>query len=225
VWGCTGAARAGPAAPGEVPRPCGDPPGRRPGRGARDARKRGVIYYDWDWETAEHGFRRALEIDPRWATRELYAVYFLAARGRFEEAQEQLAWSRTLAVTPVPLVAYPALVRYLAREPAAALEEADAALAMAPELAIAHWFRGLALEASGRVEAALASFHRASELTHHSSLMLAQVARALARAGRAGEARSVLEEVAARNERWGPAPCFRAHRWQCTARIRIWSPG
>jgi hypothetical protein len=45
--------------------------------------------------------------------------------------------------------------------------------------------------------------------------MLAQVGRALARAGRAGEARTVLEEVAARSERWGPAPYFRAqvHGW------------
>jgi tetratricopeptide (TPR) repeat protein len=122
---------------------------------------------------------------------------------------------QTPAVTPVPLVAYPALVRYLAREPGAALAEADAALAMAPELAIAHWFRGLALEGSGRVDAALSSFHRASRLTHRSSLMLAQVARALGRAGQAGEARSVLEEIAARNERWGPAPYSRAqvHAW------------
>jgi Tfp pilus assembly protein PilF len=174
-----------------------------------------ALFYDWDWETAEHGFRRALEIDPRWATRELYAVYFLAARGRFEEAQDQLAWSRALAVTPVPLIAYPSLVRYLAREPVAALADAEAALAMAPELAIAHWFRGLALEGSGRLAAALSSFHKASGLTHGNSLMLAQVGRALARAGRADEARSVLEEVAARNERWGPAPYFRAqvHGW------------
>jgi DNA-binding SARP family transcriptional activator/Tfp pilus assembly protein PilF len=174
-----------------------------------------ALFYDWDWETAEHGFRRALEMDPRWATRELYAVYFLAARGRFEEAQEQLAWSRTLAVTPVPLVAYPALVRYLAREPAAALDEADAALAMAPDLAIGHWFRGLALEGSGRADAALSAYHRASELTHRSSLMLAQTGRSLARAGRAAEARAVLEEIAARKERWGPAPYFRAqvHAW------------
>jgi DNA-binding SARP family transcriptional activator/Tfp pilus assembly protein PilF len=174
-----------------------------------------ALFYDWDWETAEHGFRRTLEIDPRWATRELYAVYFLAARGRFEEAMEQLAWSRTLAVTPVPLVAYPALVRYLAREPEAALEESDAALAMAPELAIAHWFRGLALEGSGRLEEALSAFHRASGLMRRSSLMLAQVGRALARAGRADEARAVLDEIAARKERWGPAPYFRAqvHGW------------
>jgi DNA-binding SARP family transcriptional activator/Tfp pilus assembly protein PilF len=174
-----------------------------------------ALFYDWDWETAGHGFRRALEMDPRWATRELYAVYFLAARGRFEEAQEQLAWARTLAVTPVPLVAYPALVRYLAREPEAALEEADAALAMAPELAIAHWFRGLALEGSGRTEAALSSYQRACELTHRSSLMLAQVGRAVARAGRTAEAASVLDEIAARDERWGPAPYFRAqvHAW------------
>ena len=174
-----------------------------------------ALFYDWDWETADRGFGRTLEMDPRWATRELYAVYFLAASGRFDEALEHLAWSRTLAVTPVPLVAYPALVLYLARDPEAALEEADAALAMAPDLAIAHWFRGLALEGSEDPEGALSSFHKASELTDRSSLMLAQIGRALAKSGRAAEARVVLAEIAARNERWGPAPYFRAqvHAW------------
>jgi DNA-binding SARP family transcriptional activator len=174
-----------------------------------------ALYYDWDWDAASRGFQRVLEVDPHWPTREVYAIYYLAARGLFDEAHEHLAWSRSLAVAPVPIAAYPALVSYLSRDFRRALNEADGALDMAPDLAVAHWFRGLALEGLGEWEPALSATRRAAGLTQHSSLMLAQVARVLARAGRVAEARSVLTEIADRGERWGPAPYFRAqvHGW------------
>lgn len=46
--------------------------------------------YDWNFEAADRGFRRALELDPGYATTHLYYGVFLAAQGRFAESQQQL---------------------------------------------------------------------------------------------------------------------------------------
>ena len=46
--------------------------------------------YDWNFTAAETGFRRALDLDPGYATTRLFYGVFLASQGRLHEAQSQL---------------------------------------------------------------------------------------------------------------------------------------
>jgi tetratricopeptide (TPR) repeat protein len=52
--------------------------------------------FDWDWESAEKEFRRALELNPGYATgRQWYGLHLLT-RGRFHDAERQLRLARDL---------------------------------------------------------------------------------------------------------------------------------
>ena len=42
--------------------------------------------FDWDWATAEKEYRRAIELDPNYATAHHWHAEFLALMGRFDEA-------------------------------------------------------------------------------------------------------------------------------------------
>ena len=45
-----------------------------------------LFIYDWDWNGAEKSFRRAIELDPRYATAHQWYAFMLASQGKFEEA-------------------------------------------------------------------------------------------------------------------------------------------
>jgi tetratricopeptide (TPR) repeat protein len=47
------------------------------------------FYYDWDWPRSEQEFRRAIELNPNYATAHQWYGYYLAAMGRFPEALEE----------------------------------------------------------------------------------------------------------------------------------------
>ena len=45
-----------------------------------------LFIYDWDWDGAAQEFRRALELDPKYATAHQWHAFSLASRGRLDEA-------------------------------------------------------------------------------------------------------------------------------------------
>jgi len=45
-----------------------------------------LFIYDWRWDEAESEFRRAIELDPRYAPSHQWYAFMLASRGHFEEA-------------------------------------------------------------------------------------------------------------------------------------------
>lgn len=52
--------------------------------------------YDWDWDTAEKEFRRAIELNPNYATGHHWYAECLALQGRFDEAFRQIEIARQL---------------------------------------------------------------------------------------------------------------------------------
>ena len=45
-----------------------------------------LFIYDWNWEEAEHEFRRAIELNPRYASAHQWFAFLLSARGRHDAA-------------------------------------------------------------------------------------------------------------------------------------------
>lgn len=52
--------------------------------------------YDWDWQTAEKEYRRAIALDPNYATGHQWYAEHLAFRGRFEESFQEVERARQL---------------------------------------------------------------------------------------------------------------------------------
>ncbi|MGQ0642010.1 MAG: tetratricopeptide repeat protein [Gemmatimonadaceae bacterium] len=164
---------------------------------------------DYDWTAAERMYQRALELDPiSPISRQSYAMYFLTASGRTEEALEVLDRTRDIMPDAHGISTFYALSCVYGRQFERAIQEVATVLKTQPMFAQAHWVHGMALEALGDVDAAIAAFETGLTLTKGSSLFLSQLGRACARAGQIKRANETLAELNRRGEEAGPAAYF-----------------
>jgi TolB-like protein/DNA-binding winged helix-turn-helix (wHTH) protein/Tfp pilus assembly protein PilF len=94
--------------------------------------------YDWNWTEADKEYRRALELNPNYATgHQIYAVYLVAV-GRFDQAIAEARLAQHL--DPVSPFAYTTgcLVSYFAAQYDPAIEQCRKALEIDPNFANAH---------------------------------------------------------------------------------------
>ena len=155
-----------------------------------------TLCYDYDWTAADAHYRRVLALDPRSATtRHSYALYFLTASGRAEEALGVLDRARDDTPTDPTHSVYYAMCALFDRRFMRALQEADFVLESSPTLFTAHWVRGMALEALGDLTAAIETFEAALAMTERSSIFLWQLGRASASAGDRARATTILDEL------------------------------
>jgi len=70
-----------------------------------------VFYWDYDWTGAEKGFRRAIELDPKYATARLWYGELLSLSGRHDEAIREV--SKALELEPFSMIANRGMVKDL----------------------------------------------------------------------------------------------------------------
>ena len=169
-----------------------------------------ALCQDYNWSLAEDLYCKALEVDPVCVvSRTSYALEYLAATEQTDEALAVLDRTRD-RIPDVPAIsAVYAMSCVLGRRHESGLREAEFVLERDPTHVQALWARGMAQEESGDAAAAITTFELAVETTDRSSLLLAQLGRASARAGHRVRAMSILGELDARGEH-GPAAYFSA---------------
>jgi TolB-like protein/Flp pilus assembly protein TadD len=151
--------------------------------------------YDWDWAGAEREFRRALELNPRYANgRRLYASY-LAAVGRAEESQRESRLALELDPFSLPICIEAAYNLYMARDYGRALEEALRTLELEPRSAPAESILGQIYEGLGRYDEAAMAAESARNLSGSHPATLASLVHILAAAGRKEEAGDLLAKL------------------------------
>jgi TolB-like protein/DNA-binding winged helix-turn-helix (wHTH) protein len=87
---------------------------------------------DWDWNTAEKEYRRAIELDFNYATAHHWYAEFLALMGRFDEASIQIEQARQLDPLSLIIAADRAVILYYAKQYDAAMIQFRAVLEMDP---------------------------------------------------------------------------------------------
>ena len=55
-----------------------------------------LTYHEWDWPAAEREFRRAIELDPNYATAHQWYAEYLSTRGRLDEAVAEVRHAESL---------------------------------------------------------------------------------------------------------------------------------
>ncbi|HET7374629.1 MAG TPA: protein kinase [Gemmatimonadaceae bacterium] len=158
--------------------------------------------YEWDSDAAERESRRAIELDPNYATAYFYYGILLRSIGRLDEAVAQ----QSTAIELDPLV--PAFNETLALTLLSA-GRADAATARARtalELDSTYWrahaVLGCILEATHRYADAIREYERANQLAGPSAhRTTGDLARVLALIGRRQDARHLLDVLQSRAER------------------------
>jgi len=158
---------------------------------------------EFDWHGAEREFRRALELSPsstavRYDYAWCYAMWFLYPLGRVEQALTEMR--RALELDPLDPF-YNSLLGYLLHskgqfEPSVA--QLQHAIDLDPTFFFAHWFLSSVYSLHGQPDKAIAAGEKANELSKRHALTLGALGAAYGRAGRAAEARHVLEELKAR---------------------------
>jgi tetratricopeptide (TPR) repeat protein len=89
--------------------------------------------YDYDWQTAEKEFRRAIQLDPGYATGHQWYAECLAFEGRFDEAFAQSELARQLDPLSVIIATDHAVILFYSRQYDRAIEQFHAASDMQPD--------------------------------------------------------------------------------------------
>jgi serine/threonine-protein kinase len=158
--------------------------------------------FDWDWNTAENGFRRAIELDPDYATaRQWYAMNLLTPRRRFDEAHEQLEKAQELEPLSTVISTSRGLLELYRGNLDLAVEIQLKTLELDPNFAIAHYFLGITYEARGSFEDAIAELETSRGLSRESNEILAALAATRARSGDLDRAKSLTQTLLSRFRR------------------------
>jgi len=154
-----------------------------------------IAHYDYDFPTAERGFERAIELNPRYATAHLWFGMTLATMGRYEEAYTEL--QRAVRLDPDWSNTHFGLefVYWAGRRYDQAIERGKTALELDPQSVQARVFLGMSYVASSKYELAIPTLREAVELSHRTPVAVACLAEAYAAAGFTDEALEVLREL------------------------------
>lgn len=148
-------------------------------------------WFDWDWSGAEADYRRAIELNPNYATAHDGYSMLLCARGRFDEAIEHVTKAADLDPLSLIIAVHAGWPFYFARDYDAAIRRFDKALELDQNFIPAHGWRGMALGQQKRYAEALAAFERALTVDRI-PILLAMLAHAHAIAGHRAEAEATL---------------------------------
>jgi TolB-like protein/DNA-binding winged helix-turn-helix (wHTH) protein/Flp pilus assembly protein TadD len=94
--------------------------------------------YDWDWPAADKEFRRAIELDPNYATGHHWYAEFLAFWGHFDEALNEIERARQLDPLSKVVATDKGAILYFARQYDGAIEQLRAVLDLDPGMSRAH---------------------------------------------------------------------------------------
>ncbi|HEV2763768.1 MAG TPA: protein kinase [Pyrinomonadaceae bacterium] len=151
--------------------------------------------FDHDWEGAEAGFRRAIELNPDYAVTHHYYAFLLSAEGRHDEALEAIKRAQTIDPHSLGISTARALILHNARRPDESGEQLRRSLEIDPQSYISQQGMAWGLAQSGRYDEALAAVQRAVEQSARQPFVLWTLGYVLAVSGRREEAVKVVEEL------------------------------
>lgn len=156
-----------------------------------------LFIHGWDWDGAWREFRRAIELDPRYATAHQWYAFLLASQGRLEEALVEAHTAQELDPASVSVRRSLGWQYYYARRYEQTRYHLTRAIAMNPTAEENYRVLGLALTQAGDLEEAERVLREAVGMQGASSYTTATLGFALARAGKRDEAEALLHELEA----------------------------
>ncbi len=115
-----------------------------------------ALFYEWDWDTAERNYKRAIDADPNYAAGLHWYGWFLMLRARFDEALEYLKRAQALDASSLSLGTDLGLPFYFGRQYDRAAGQFRHILELNPDFWQAHYYLGAALTHAGLHDEALA---------------------------------------------------------------------
>jgi TolB-like protein/DNA-binding winged helix-turn-helix (wHTH) protein/Flp pilus assembly protein TadD len=154
--------------------------------------------YGWDWETAETEYKRAIKLDPNYATAHQWYSWHLMMMGRISEGIRELNKAESLDPLSLIISADMADALCVARLYDDAVQKSKRTLEMDPNFAVGHYELGQALEQKHMYDEAIVEFQRAIELSGHSGAFDSNLGYAYAVSGHKEEAIKIVTDLEAR---------------------------
>jgi TolB-like protein/DNA-binding winged helix-turn-helix (wHTH) protein/Flp pilus assembly protein TadD len=153
------------------------------------------FYYDWDWTRSEQEFRRAIELNPNYATAHQWYSYYLSAMRRFPEAVEEARQAQqidplSLSINTTLAGRYRDMGQY-----AQAIDLSRRTLEMDPNFVPAHIALGATYEDQGIWEQAISEYQKAVDLSQNSPTALASLGSVYGYSGNRDGARKVIASL------------------------------
>jgi TolB-like protein/DNA-binding winged helix-turn-helix (wHTH) protein/Flp pilus assembly protein TadD len=150
--------------------------------------------YDWNWDSAEVEFKRAIELNPGYATAHHWYSWHLAVLGRKDEAIAEMREAAALDPLSLIISADLAEVLLVARLYPQSIQQSQSTIAMDPTFAVAHYQLGQAYVQNGMYSDAMVEFQNAIKLSGANTTFTSNLAYVYALASRRGEAVRILND-------------------------------
>jgi tetratricopeptide (TPR) repeat protein len=151
--------------------------------------------YDWDWQTAEKEFRRAIELNPNYSTaHHWYGEAFLALTGRFDEALAEMKIAAELDPLSPIISADLGATLFLARRYDQAIPQLERTLELYPDYEVAQVWLARSLEQRKRCTEAISVLEQSKALGYK-TLVRVELARIYAECGRQTESLKILGDI------------------------------
>ena len=155
-----------------------------------------LTVYDWDWPGAGKEFKRAIELNPRYAIAHQWYGGYLEAMARHDEAIAERKRAQELD-PPSPVINFElGLAFYFVRNYDQAIEQFQKTLELDPNFPPAHAFLPAAYEQKGMYNRAIAEFKNAMPMSGgEQKLAMAGLGHVYAVSGKKVEAHAVLNQL------------------------------
>jgi TolB-like protein/DNA-binding winged helix-turn-helix (wHTH) protein/Tfp pilus assembly protein PilF len=164
--------------------------------------------YDWDWNAAASGFRRAVELNPNYATAYQRNSLYLMSMGRTSESIAEMNRAHDLDPLSISTNFSLGWRLYLAREYDQAIEQLRNTIDMDPDFVLPHLVLGQAYEQKKMYDQAITELRRAVDISQSSPPAVAALARAYAVSGRTTEARKLLDQLMEQSKKRYVSPFY-----------------
>jgi TolB-like protein/DNA-binding winged helix-turn-helix (wHTH) protein/Flp pilus assembly protein TadD len=163
--------------------------------------------FDWDFDSAGKEFRRAIELNPGYATAHHWYAWHLSLLGRLDEAIAEMKKAQNLDPLSLIINADLAELLVLAHHYDESIAQSRKTIEMDPNFALAHNQLAQAYLQKHMYDEAATELKKAVELSGDSPTCIANLARAYVASGRRSEAEKLLGDLKKRsNATYSNAP-------------------
>jgi TolB-like protein/DNA-binding winged helix-turn-helix (wHTH) protein/Tfp pilus assembly protein PilF len=151
--------------------------------------------YEWDWDTAEKEYKRAIALYPGYATAHHWYAWHLIVTGRTSEGIAQLKTAESLDPLSLIISADLADALCIAHLYDESVKQSRRTLEMDPNFAIAHYELGQTYQQNNMLNEAIREFQKAIQLSGDHEIFNANLAYAYAASGRREEALRIVKDL------------------------------
>jgi len=155
--------------------------------------------FNWDFDSAGKEFRRAIELNPGYATAHHWYAWHLSLVGRNDEAIAEMRKAENLDPLSLIINADSAELLLLAHSYDESIQQSRKTIELDPNFALAHNQLGQAYLLKQMHDEAVAELQRAVQLSDGSPTCLANLARAYVASGKTTEAVKLLDGLKKRS--------------------------